>query len=166
MRFRHTILCLAVILSCLTHGSDMAHGQSPALLEAQNRYTTLYQQGRYSEAISYAAKALRLGEEELGPDHPTTALLLSYLALSFQGQGNYAEAELLFHQSLAISEKGFGPEHPTVAASLNNLAELHRIQGNYAEAEPLYRRSLAIREKAFGPEHPDVATSVNNLAIL
>ena len=51
MRLRHTILSLAVILSCLTHGSDMAYGQSPALDEAYNRYNTLYQQGRYSEAI-------------------------------------------------------------------------------------------------------------------
>ncbi len=80
MRFRHTILGLAVALSCLTNGSDMAHGQSPALLEAQNRYTTLYQQGRYSEAISYATEALKLGEEEFGPDHPTTARLLNDLA--------------------------------------------------------------------------------------
>ena len=45
MRFRHTILCLAVALSCVTHGSDMAYGQSPAFLEAQNRYTTFTSKG-------------------------------------------------------------------------------------------------------------------------
>ena len=126
MRFRHTILCLTVILSCLTLGSDMAHGQSPALLEAQNRYTTLYQQGRYSEAISYAAKALKLGEEEFGPDHTTTATLLNDLAELYRAQGNYAEAAPLYRRSLAIREKVLGPEHPDVATSLNNLAELYR----------------------------------------
>ncbi len=41
MRFRHTILSLAVIMSCPTYSSDMAHGQSPALLEAFNRSETL-----------------------------------------------------------------------------------------------------------------------------
>ncbi|MFQ5624493.1 MAG: tetratricopeptide repeat protein, partial [Paracoccaceae bacterium] len=102
MRFRHTILCLAVILSCLTHGSDTAQAQSPALLEAYNRYVTLYQQGKYSEAISYAAKALKLGEEELGPDHPITARLLNNLALLYHAQGNYAEAAPLYRRSLAI----------------------------------------------------------------
>ncbi len=41
MRFRHTILSLAVIMSRPTYSSDMAHGQSPALLEAFNRSETL-----------------------------------------------------------------------------------------------------------------------------
>jgi tetratricopeptide (TPR) repeat protein len=144
----------------------MAHSQSPALDEAQNRYTTLYQQGRYSEAISYAAKALRLGEEEFGPGHPTTATFLNDLALLYQVQGNYAEAAPLYRRSLAIWEKALGPDHPDVALSLNNLAGLYQTQGNYAEAAPLYQRSLAIREKALGPEHPDVAGSLNNLAAL
>ena len=99
MRFRQTILCLAVILSCLTHGSDAAYGQSPALTEAQNRYITLYQQGRYSEAIPYATEALRLGVEEFGPDHTTTARLLNDLAFLYQAQGNYAEGEPLLQQA-------------------------------------------------------------------
>ncbi len=112
MRFRHTILCLAVILSCVTHGSDMAYGQSPALLEAQNRYTTLYQQGRYAEAIRYATKALRLGEEEFGPDHPNTANLLNSLAFLYHHQGNYAGAAPLYRRSLAIMEKALGRAIP------------------------------------------------------
>ncbi len=161
MRLGHTILCLAVILSCLTHGYDMAYGQSPALLEAYNRYNTYYPQGNYSEAIRYATEALRLGEEEFGPDHTTTARLLNDLAFLHDAQGNYAEAEPLYRRSLAILEKALGPEHPDVAASLNNLASLYQAQGNYAEAAPLYQRSLAIVEKALGPEHPYVATSLN-----
>ncbi len=166
MRFRHTILCLAVILSCLTQGSDTAHAQSPALDEAYNRSNTLNQEGRYSEAIPFATEALRLGEEEFGPDHLNTAALLNSLAQLNQAQGNYADAAPLFQRSLAIAEKALGPEHPDVAAILSNLALLYQDQGNYADAEPLYRRSLAIDEKALGPEHPDVATSLNNLAVL
>ena len=40
MQFRHTILCLAVILSCLTYGADTAHGQPqrlPGLSSASER---------------------------------------------------------------------------------------------------------------------------------
>ncbi len=55
MRFRHTILCLAVALSCLTHGSDMAYGQSPALLEAAKQ---LSKEGRSAQMGSYEAGAL------------------------------------------------------------------------------------------------------------
>ncbi len=155
MRFRHTILCLAVILSCLTQGSDTAHGQSPALLDAQNRYTTLYQQGRYSEAITYAAEALRLGEEEFGPDHPNTATFLDYLAQLYHRQGNYAEAAPLYRRSLAIDEKALGPEHPSVATTLENYAALLRKTGRADEAAEMEARAKSIRAKyepTFGPE--------------
>ena len=147
MRFRHTILCLAVALSCVTHGSDMAYGQSPAFLEAQNRYTTLYQQGRYSEAISYAAEALKLGEDEFGPDHPTTARLLNDLAFVHEAQGNYAEAEPLYRRALAIWEKALGPEHPSVATGLENYATLLRTTGRADEATEMEARAKAIRAK-------------------
>ena len=147
MRFRHAILCLAVILSCVTHGSDMAYGQSPALLEAYNRYNTLYQQGRYSDALPYATEALRLGEEELGPDHPTTATLLNNLALLYKTQGKYAEAEPLYRRSLAIREKALGPEHPSVATSLENYAALLRETGRADEAAEMEARAKAIRAK-------------------
>ena len=143
---------LAAILSRLSHGSDSAHGQSPALSEAFNRSSALFLQGRYSEAFSYAAKSLKLAEEEFGPDHTTTAYVLDQLAFFHEAQGNYAEAERLFWRSLAIVEKARGPEHPDVAQSFNNLAGLFQAQGNYAEAEPFFQRSLAIWETALGPK--------------
>ena len=108
MRFRHTILCLAVALSCLTYGSDMAHGQSPALLEAAKRSVTYYRQGQYSEALLYATEAVRMAEEEFGSDHPFTAGILDNLAQFNLAQGNYADAEPLFRRSLAIREQTFG----------------------------------------------------------
>ena len=147
MPFRHMILCMAVILSGLTYGSDMAHGQSPALPEAQNRSNTLYQQGRYSKAISYAAEALKLGEEEFGPDHTTTARLLNSLAFLYHHQGSYAEAEPLYQRSLAIRVKALGPEHPKVATGLENYAELLHETGRAGEAAQMEARAKAIRAK-------------------
>ena len=74
--------------------------QSPTLIEAYNRHNTLSQQGQYSEAIPYAREALRLGEEEFGPDHPATAIFLNNLALLYKAQGNYAE------QGLNLKDQG------------------------------------------------------------
>ena len=133
-------------------------------MEAYNRFTALYEQGRYGEAERFAHQALELNKEEFGPDHPTTAILLNDLAFLFDAQGRYSEAEPLCKRALAILEKALGPDHPDVATNLNNLAKLYGAQGRYAEAEPLYRRSLAIDENALGPEHPEVATGLNNLA--
>ncbi len=125
MHVRRTILCLAAAFLWATHDPDMASGQSSELMEAYNSYNTLYQQGRYSEAEPYAKEALRLGTEEFGPNDPSTAAFLSYLAGLYDTQGHYAEAEPLYRRSLAIREKALGPEHSDVAQSLNNLALLY-----------------------------------------
>ena len=93
MHVRRTIFCLATIFFWATHDPDGASGQSSELMEAYNRYNTLYQQGRYSEAEPYAKEALRLGTEEFGPNDPNTAALLDNLALLYQAQGHYAEAD-------------------------------------------------------------------------
>ena len=157
---------LSAGLLCLALWPTTVLAQSDPLREAYNQQQTLYGQGRYDEAEPFARKAVEIGTEKFGPDHPTTAVFINNLALLYGAQGKYAEAEPLNKRALAIREKALGAEHPDVGQSLNNLAELYRAQGKYAEAEPLYQRSLAIREKALGPGHADVAQSLNNLAML
>ncbi len=143
--------------------------QSAELQEAKKlgqQVVQLYQQGKYTEAISLAEKVLAIREKVLGKEHPHVATSLNNLALLYLRQGNYTKAEPLLVRALAISEKVLGKEHPDVAQSLNNLAALYYLHGNYAKAEQLYLRSLVIREKVLGREHPDVAQSLNNLAEL
>jgi CHAT domain-containing protein/Flp pilus assembly protein TadD len=126
----------------------------------------LFNQGRFSEAIPLAQRALGIREKALGSEHPDVAFSLNNLASLYRAQGLYPKAEPLYQRALSISEKALGAEHPDVAFSLNNLAGLYRAQGLYPKAEPLYQRALSIFEKALGPEHPNVATSLNNLALL
>ena len=149
----------------LTVTSDV-HAQETSWEELNAQVVTLYQQGRYVEAIEVAEEALEVTKKTFGPDHPQVATSLNNLALLYDAQGRYAEAEPLYKRALAIRKKVLGPEHPQVATSLNNLAELYRAQGRYAEAEPLYKRALLIMEKALGPDHLDVATVLENLAAL
>jgi tetratricopeptide (TPR) repeat protein len=105
------------------------HAQSEALMNAFNQGQALYEARRYEQAIPNWRKALELGEQEFGPDHPTTAVLIDNLAGLYHDQGRYAKAEPLFKRALAIREKALGPDHPDVAVSLNNLALLYKIQG-------------------------------------
>jgi tetratricopeptide (TPR) repeat protein len=130
------LLCLL----CLFLWPDATQGQSPKLMEANNRAAELYAQGRYKEAIPFARNVVKLSEEEFGPDHPTTATLLNNLAGLYLAQAMYAEAEPLYLRSLAIREKTLGPYHFHIAESVNNLAMLYGAQGIYAEAEPLRSR--------------------------
>ncbi len=72
----------------------------------------LHAQGRYQEALPFAEKAVRLGNQEFGPDHPTTATSLYNPALLDNAQGKYPEAEPLVKRALAVREKSLGPDHP------------------------------------------------------
>ena len=102
-------------------------------------------QGRYQEALPFAEEALRLGNQEFGPDHPTTAALLNNLAELYRAQGKYAEAEPLYQRALRIYEKALGPDHPDVATSLKNYATLLWETGREDKAEEMEARAKAIR---------------------
>ena len=126
----------------------------------------LYQQGKYSEAIPLAKRALEIRQEVLGEEHLDVASSLNNLAFIYFRQGRYAKAEPLYLQALALRKKLLDQDHHDVAGSFNNLALLYKSQGRYAEAEPLYRQALALLKKLFGQDHPHVARSLNNLATL
>jgi CHAT domain-containing protein/tetratricopeptide (TPR) repeat protein len=123
-----------------------------------------YREGRYTEAVSLAQRALELDEKSKGPNHSIVAQDLNNLALLYEAQGRLFEAEPLYKRALSIVEKTVSPNHWMVAKALNNLAGLYRARGRYQEAEPLYKRSLAIDEIAMGVHHPEVAADLNNLA--
>ncbi|WP_308796484.1 tetratricopeptide repeat protein [Tolypothrix sp. FACHB-123] len=143
--------------------------QSAELAEADQlsqQAVRLYRQGKYSQAIPLAERALAIREKVLGTEHPLVALGLNNLAALYSSVGSNAKAESLYLRSLAIQEKLLGREHPDVALSLNNLAALYSSVGSHVKAESLYLRSLAIEEKLLGREHPNVAQTLNNLAEL
>jgi len=127
---------------------------------------TLFQAGRYAEAIPLAQRALAIWENDLGPEHPFVSTGLNNLAGLYKTMGELAKAEPLLLRALAIREKVRGPEHSDVATSLNNLAALYDDMGAYSKAETFYTRALAILEKVKGPEHADTAACRNNLAKL
>ena len=83
------------VLAALVLWSGAAQGQSPALVEAHDRFLDLYTQGRYQEALPYAEEALSLSEREFGLDHPDVAVRLNALAEVYRAQGDYAKAEPL-----------------------------------------------------------------------
>jgi tetratricopeptide (TPR) repeat protein len=120
----------------------------------------------YVEAEPLMRRALQIGEDALGPQHPKVAIRLNNLASLLQDTDRLADAEPLMRRALQIDEDSFGPQHPNVAIRLNNLASLLQDTNRLSEAEPLMRRALQIDEDSFGPQHPNVAIRLNNLAQL
>ena len=135
---------LAVVLVALWLWPTGLHAQSAELDAAFRQGKALLEAGRYEQAIPYYRKALELGEQEFGLDHPTTATLLNNLAALYQAQGRYGDAEPLYKRFLAIVEKALGPDHPHVATS---FAALLRETGRATEATEMEARAKAIRAK-------------------
>src|SRR5450755_2730787 len=155
----HALLCAELIAQ-----EQMNAPEAARLLNQTGDY--LNARARYTEAEPLYVRALAICEQQVGPQHPTTATSLNNLALLYDNQGKYEQAEPLYQRALSIYEQQVGPLHPDTAQSLNNLALLYNNQGKYEQAEPLYQRALAINEQQVGPQHPRTATSLNNLAEL
>ena len=102
---------LAGLLS-LALWPGVVHARSAEFMEAYERYSDLYFEGRYEEALLFAEEALRLGEHEFGPDHEKTAALLGSLAEVNRALGRYAEAVAYAERALANPREGVGGRSP------------------------------------------------------
>ena len=119
---RYAVAVLTLLLA-VVNWLPATHGQSPELSEVSRRVVDLYSQGRYAEAAPLGEKAVRLSEQEFGPDHPSTAITLDNLAQLYYAQGRYSEAEPLYQRALADPRRRRSePSTRTLPTSLDNLA--------------------------------------------
>jgi tetratricopeptide (TPR) repeat protein len=126
----------------------------------------LHTRGQYAEAQMYEERALAIYRAVLGNEHPSTAMILNNLAVTYEDQGKLNDAATLHTQALAIRRSVLGENHLETAASLNNLALVYHDQGKLDEAASLYRQALAVRTQLLGDTHPDIATLLADLAAL
>ena len=159
-RIAHVLLCF-FLAEC---PGSFAKDDDPNLLNQQ--VLTLYQRGKYREAIPIAEKLLEIRKNERGLQDADTASCLDDLGALYEEMGDYPKAEPLYQQALQIRQKVLGPEHPDTALSFNNLAVLYAHTGNYAKAESLYQQAIEIRKKSLGENHPLTAASLNSLGVL
>ncbi|HEX5750765.1 MAG TPA: tetratricopeptide repeat protein [Archangium sp.] len=160
---------LLVAVCC---AAAVAHAEAPPdarLREARtalDEAATLWDAGRYDDAIARGEHALALREAVLGDTHPDVAGCLVQLGAHHLLRGNPARAEPLLTRALTLQEAALGQNHPEVARTLTHLAQLYQAQGSFERAEPLHARALAIREAALGQNPLLVAESLNHLAQL
>ena len=161
---------LLVVVVCCAAG--VAHGEAPPderLREARTAFdeaSTLWDAGRYADAISRGEHALALREAVLGSAHPDVAGCLVLLGSHHLRRGNLVQAEPLLQRALAIQEATLGQHHPDLARTLTHLAHVyqHDHRWLHERVRPFLARALAIREEAFGENHLLVAESLSNLA--
>ena len=126
----------------------------------------LHTRGEYAGAQTYEEKALTIYRAVLGDEHPSTAMILNNLAITYEDRGKLKDAATLHQQALAIRRSTLGEKHVETANSLHSLALIYRKQGKLEDAASSHREALAIRQHLLGERHAETATSLTDLAMV
>jgi tetratricopeptide (TPR) repeat protein len=120
-------------------------------------------QGKYTEAITYYEKSLKIREKTLPVNHPSLAISYGNIGLVYHNMGEYSKALSYYEKALEIKQKTLPANHPDFAQSYNSIGEVYRNMGEYSKALSYYEKALEIRQKTLPGNHPDLATSYNNI---
>jgi tetratricopeptide (TPR) repeat protein len=122
--------------------------------------------GKLSEAEDHMLGSLIILEDQLSPDHPDVAVVMTNLGnVNFELQRPEL-SEKYHQQALQIRKNAFGNENPSVAQSTYNLAVLYENQQQYAKAASYYREAINTWSASLGPTHPYVGNALTNLGNL
>ncbi len=163
------VITFGLLMVSLVAAQGSQPNESPELLESSqlnSRVMKLYSEGKYSDALPLAKRALELREKALGSSDENLIPLLVNLAELNWALKKPRDTQAYLERALKIGESVFGPEDIRITRVLDKLAPVTYGQGNQQNAENLFARSLKIKEKTLGLEHPEVAQTAFNLAEL
>jgi tetratricopeptide (TPR) repeat protein/tRNA A-37 threonylcarbamoyl transferase component Bud32 len=133
-------------------------------MDLAQRMGGLHQQrAAHREAKDAYAKAVALGEETFGPDHPLVVEAIDGVAFAQIELGEVDEAIASLQRGVASLEQSVGGEHPSVGDLLGTLAGAFAKRGDYTSQVAMLERAVAIEIATTGDDHPRIATRLTNL---
>ncbi|KAK6350994.1 hypothetical protein TWF718_004173 [Orbilia javanica] len=129
-----------------------------------NMATSLYNLGRYNEALERYQEVLVGKEKIVGKYHPSTLATMSSIATILSEQGKPAEAVKQYQNILASQERSFKRDEQTILTTINNIAVSLNRQGKFEEALEYHQRALAGMEKVLDPSHPSIFSTIRDIA--
>jgi tetratricopeptide (TPR) repeat protein len=125
-----------------------------------------YDQGKYTEAITYYEESLKIEQKTLPANHPDLATSYACLGSVYDNMGEYSKALSYYEKALEIRQKTLPANHPLLASSYNNIGSVYDNMGEYSKALSYYEKALEIRQKILPANHPHLATSYNNIGLV
>jgi eukaryotic-like serine/threonine-protein kinase len=117
-----------------------------------------------ADTLEMARSAAEGLKRVLGPEHLTTLVAMSDLAVAYLDSGQRDVAVPIFEETLKALKAKLGPDHPDTLSVMNNLAVAYGHAGRLDLALPLHEETLRLTRARQGPDHPDTLTRRNNLA--
>jgi tetratricopeptide (TPR) repeat protein len=104
-----------------------------------------------------------LMKAKLGPDHPSTLIVMHTLALTYRDVDRMDRALPLFEEVSRLRKAKLGPEHPQTWDSVYMLALTYRDAGRLDRAVPLLEEIAGRRKAKLGADHVETILSANQL---
>ncbi len=122
--------------------------------------------GAFEKAEPQLKAALRLDQQELGPEALATLRVTNALAALLDEAGRIPEAERLARTNLTTCQRVLGPDSPVTLEAMRRIGVVLRKQKLLAQAEPLLRTVLATRRRTLPTDDPETLRSVRDLCLL
>jgi tetratricopeptide (TPR) repeat protein len=130
-----------------------------------NRSTVRQMQGRLSDSVEDAQRALDWKTRARGPRSFDTALSIMNLANNYAYMGDFEAAVDTAQRGIAILTEAIGAEHPWTAIALGNLGQFLYRLGRYEEAREVAAVSLTHGEREAGPLANKVSYPLRTLGL-
>jgi tetratricopeptide (TPR) repeat protein len=132
----------------------------------RNQGLSLYQQGRYSEALNKVNEAQKIYLEGFGThyDHYPTVLIIQGLSMSRMGR--LQDGESLLREAVKLRTEGLPQGHYWIAVANSALGECLTLQKRYAQAEPLLLSSYESLSQSQSPQSPRLRATLERLVTL
>jgi tetratricopeptide (TPR) repeat protein/tRNA A-37 threonylcarbamoyl transferase component Bud32 len=117
-----------------------------------NRGAMRERQGRLTDAVEDARRAVTAKEKVYGPESAEVGMSLGNVAINLEQLGDVDAAVQTMKRALAILEQCLGPEHPRTAILLSNYGEILSRLGHFEEAARMCARAIAIFEGETAPD--------------
>ncbi|MEM6290076.1 MAG: tetratricopeptide repeat protein [Myxococcota bacterium] len=126
----------------------------------------LFYQGHLDEAIETHEQVLRLSIEQLGPEHPTVAMVEYNLGTFLMTKGVFEQADARLARALEIQRRSLPPNHTDIADTLNSIGASAYQQRRIKDAIGPMEQAYEIKRLALSDTHQDVLESRVNIAVL
>lgn len=107
-------------------------------------------EGRPTEGVEAARKALALAGDLFGPDDPRTLISANDLALPLEVTGHYREAEQLLRRVFDSYLRTRGEDDPNCHMALENLIDFYLARNRLDVAGPLANYALDLFRRTTG----------------
>ncbi len=131
-----------------------------------NRGLLLSDDGQYAAAEASLSDALKLCEQELGPNHLSTGKAWFALAQNAFNAGDLLKAQVRIANALRIERGVLDQDNPILADTLSMQGQIQQGLGRMVEAERSLREAVSIYQKAFNGPHYLIGIAEVYLALI